>query len=186
MTVLHLPPVEGRWTLTDLDKLPTDLRYEVHDGRLVIMSPARLWHQEIESRIRNLLVRAGRHAFTKVGVKRNDTDGRVPEVGVFYDEPADPEAAWHDPALLALVIEVWSRSSDAKDHNPQWYADRGIPEYWLATPIKGEKWGALIAMYELDRPVYRKIREATLAELEEHGRHEGPPTLVPPTVGFRP
>lgn len=93
------------------------------------------------------------------------------EIGVFYEEPADPNMAWHKPETIALVVEVWSPSSDEKDHDPHWYAEIGIPEYWLAEPIEGEKWGALITMYELartpaGRTAYVETRKATLVELE--------------------
>jgi hypothetical protein len=33
----------------------------------------------------------------------------------------------------------------------QWYADCGIPEYWLAEPIEGDRWSALITRYRLAR-----------------------------------
>ena len=118
--------------------------------------------------------RAGRHAYTQVGVRRSSRDFRVAEIGVFSDEPADIGASIHDPEVIALVVEVWSESSDDKDWNSQWYADRGIPEYWLAEPVAGDKFGALITRYELARTAsgqarYVEIDTVTLAKLERDG-----------------
>ena len=33
----------------------------------------------------------------------------------------------------------------------QWYADLGIPEYWLAKPIEGERWESVITRYRIGR-----------------------------------
>jgi hypothetical protein len=59
-------PIEDEWTIADLETLPPGVRVEVHNGRLVIMSPARLWNQHIERMICNLLAQAGRFAYTQV------------------------------------------------------------------------------------------------------------------------
>ncbi len=169
LITLHLPAVEV-WTVDDLTDLPSHLRYELHNGRLEIMSPAVAWHQRVEHRICAVLMRDGRWANTQVGVLNTSSDTRVADVGVFPDEP-DPRAAWHPAANLALVVEVWSPSSDDKDRNPQWYAQRGIAEYWLAEPIEGDTWGALITQYQLARTpggtvTYVETGRTTLAALE--------------------
>jgi len=174
VTTLHLPDVESDWTLADTDNLPPERRYEVHNGSLVIMSPARIWHQRIARRIANLLEAAGRIAETEVGVRRTAHDGRVADVAAFREEPADSNETWHPADALDLVIEVWSPSSDAKDRNPQWYAELGIPAYWLAEPIEGQKWAALITQYELARTpsgttAYIEIGKTTLDELMRTG-----------------
>jgi Uma2 family endonuclease len=174
VTITEFRPISGEWTIADLEELPRGTRAEVHNGNLYVMSPARLWHQHVESTLRNILASARQFAFTQVGVLRTTKDTRVAEVGVFYEEPTDPNAAWHDPAALALVAEVWSPSSDKKDRNPSWYAERGIPEYWLAEPIDGEPWGSLVTMYELAHTLsgnteYVERRRVTLAELQRDG-----------------
>jgi Uma2 family endonuclease len=167
-------PINDTWTVDDLEDLPPTVRAEVHNGKLVIMSPARVWHQRIERLICNLLEAAGRQADTQIGIIRVKRDARVAEVAVLYEEVADENRAWHKPETVALVVEVWSPSSDDKDRNPDWYAEVGIPEYWLAEPIEGDKWGALITMYELARApsgtaAYIETRKATLAELQRTG-----------------
>jgi Uma2 family endonuclease len=174
VTITDFRPIADEWTIADLEELPQGVRAEVHNGTLVVMSPARLWHQQVEWHLCQLLKSAGRHAFTQVGVLRNRRDTRVAEVGVFKDQPTDPNATWHDPAALALVAEVWSPSSDAKDRNPRWYAERGIREYWLAEPIDGDDWGATITMYELATTMagsteYVERRRVTLDELTRTG-----------------
>jgi hypothetical protein len=65
---------------------------------------------------------------------------------------------------------VWSPSSDAKDRNPSWYAERGIREYWFAEPVDGDDRDALIVMYELATTMagsteYVERRRVTLKEL---------------------
>jgi Uma2 family endonuclease len=168
-------PSADAWTTDDLERLPPSFRAEVHNGDLVILSPARKWHQRIERRICNLLESAGRYADTQVSVVRNKSDTRTADVGVVRDEPTDTEQVWHEPGEVELVVEVWSRSSERKDRNPQWYADVGIPEYWLAKPIEVGNWDARITMYELrpilgsDAPVYVETGKVTLSELEQSG-----------------
>ncbi|WP_173078864.1 Uma2 family endonuclease [Phytohabitans rumicis] len=170
MVTLHLPAVEV-WTVDAIKDLPPELRYELHDGSLLIMSPARFWHQEIERRICNLLRAANRIASQQVGVLNTVRDTRVPDVAVFNAEPEDWDVTWHLAAAIALVVEVWSPGSDGKDRDTQWYAERGIPGYWLAEPIEGDKKNALITMHELkaDANTYVVTSQATLAELEERG-----------------
>jgi Uma2 family endonuclease len=174
VTTLHLPPVTDGWSLADTDELPGDQRYEVHNGSLVIMSPARIWHQRVARRIANLLEAAGRVADTEVGVRRTARDGRVADVAALVHEPDDSSVTWHPADQVALVAEVWSRSSEEKDRFPDWYARLGIPEYWLVEPIEGSKWGALITMYELARTpsgttAYVEVRRVTLDELSRTG-----------------
>jgi Uma2 family endonuclease len=150
VTTIHLPAVET-WAVDDLAHLPETLSYEIHNGDLVIRSPAKLWHQRVARRICNYLGSRGLVADMDVGVLRTQSDTRVPDVAVFLDEP-DPDTAWHEASSLSLVVEVWSPSSHKKDHEAmQWYADRGIAEYWLAERIEGDSWGAAVTRYALAR-----------------------------------
>ncbi|MFI5843694.1 Uma2 family endonuclease [Catenuloplanes sp. NPDC051500] len=175
MTTLHLPDVvEDGFTVDDLEGLPSGLRYEVHDGRLVIMSPARLWHQRMARRIANLLEKAGYFAETEVGVRRTPRDARVADVAVFKEVPKDLNEAWHSPAVIALAVEIWSPSSDSKDHDLRWYAEQSIATYWLVEPIDGEQFGALVTVYDLVRAesgkaTYLEREKTTLERLELDG-----------------
>jgi Uma2 family endonuclease len=160
------PPATGTWTVDALIDLPTDLRYEIHDGNLVIMSPAKVWHERVARRICNALEGAGHIADLNVGVYHRADDVRVPNVAVFRTEP-DLQDSWHDPGLITLVVEVWSPSSAYKDHREMWwYGDLGIPAYWLAEPIEEDPSGALISRYELAGPDgYVLTDRITLADL---------------------
>lgn len=171
MTLADLTPNADEWTVDDLEDFPSSVRAEVHNGNLVIMSPTQLWHQDIERRLCNVLRASGRHAYTQVGVVRVKSDARVPDIGVFHDDPDDLEQAWHHADSITLVVEIWSPSSDGKDRNPQWYADRGIPRYWLAEPIDGDKRNAMITMHKLVRSIagaatYVETQRASLVDLE--------------------
>jgi Uma2 family endonuclease len=126
----------------------------------------------------------GRHADTEVGVYRTARDGRVADVATLRDEP-DPAVTWHAADAVTLVVEVWSRSSAEKDRFPQWYANLGVPEYRLAEPIEGDKWGALITIFELARTpsgtaAYVETRKTTLDELTRTGPgfRAQPPVLL--------
>lgn len=174
MTITDFLPAGNEWTVADLEDLPQGIRAELHNGNLVIMSPARLWHQHVERQLCNVLVRAGRQAYTQVGIFGRPNDTRIAKVGVFEEEPDDLDAAWHDPAAIALVAEVWSPTSDEKDRNPRWYLAHDIPEYWLAEPIEGEKHDALVTMYRRGRNLsglieYVEHLQARLSELERDG-----------------
>lgn len=171
MTVMTwtLPAVDGL-TIDDIADMPENLRVELHNGDLVIRFPGTLWHEKVAEAIVGWFSGHGRFAATNPGIKRTTRDTRIPDVGVFFAEPEDWGTAYHDPGQLVVVVEVWSRSSDETDrHDMQWYADRGIPEYWLVTPIEGAKRDALITQFKLTVtagvPSYRHESTVTLHSL---------------------
>lgn len=91
-------------------------------------------------------------------------------MGVFFSEPTDWEIAYHTADQIEIVVEVWSKSSDEKDHHEmQWYADQGIPEYWLVVPIEAAKRDARITRFKLivtdGTPAYRHESTTSLTEL---------------------
>ncbi len=47
MTAAPGLPGEGEWTVDDLAKVPPDLRYELIDGRLIILPSPTFLHQEL-------------------------------------------------------------------------------------------------------------------------------------------
>jgi Uma2 family endonuclease len=165
----NLPAVDGL-TVDDIQDTPENLRVELHNGDLVIKLPGTLWHEKVAEAVAAWFGRAGRFAATNPGIKRTPRDTRIPDVGVFFREPEAWDTAYHDPSQFEAVVEVWSRSSDEKDrHDMQWYADRGIPEYWLVTPIEGNKRDATITRYRLvvteGTAGYLHEETTTLAEL---------------------
>lgn len=171
MTVMTwtLPAVDGL-TVDDIEDMPENLRVELHNGDLVVKLPGTLWHEKVAEAIVVWFASQHRFAATNPGIKRTARDTRIPDVGVFFTEPTEWDTAYHEPSELEVVVEVWSRSSDEKDHHEmQWYADRGIPEYWLVTPIEGKKRDALITRFKLavidGRPAYRHESTTTLTQL---------------------
>ncbi len=95
--------------------------------------------------------------------------------GARRDEDAD--RAHYPPERIRTVVEVVSPSSRKKDGDPRWYAERGIPEYWVAERIEGDTWNALITMSELvgtegaGPARYRETSRTTLKELLNGGYH---------------
>lgn len=167
---ISLVPAAEMWTVDDLDTMPRDVRCEIHNGRLVIMSPVRVWHQNVARAIANALDRAGRTASTEVTIRRTRSDIRIADVAAF-NQPPDLRTAVHSPDTIDLVVEVWSPSSDDKDHGEmQWYADLGIAEYWLAEPVgDGTTLEATLTRFRLattanGTTVYVRAGTCTLAE----------------------
>ncbi|WP_117210313.1 Uma2 family endonuclease [Allorhizocola rhizosphaerae] len=57
-------------TVDDLEKLPDHgFRYELHEGNLLILSPATAWHFKAIMRLVTALSRAGRPVSGAVGIK---------------------------------------------------------------------------------------------------------------------
>ena len=155
---ISLVPASDVWTIDDLENLPADIRCEIHNGRLVIMSPVRVWHQNVARAIANALERSGSHVSTDVTIRRTASDTRMPDVATFVGPP-DLRAAVHAPDTINLVVEVWSPSSDVKDHHEmQWYADLGIGEYWLVEPVgDGSTLDATISKFALATTAHGEV-----------------------------
>jgi Uma2 family endonuclease len=150
MVTLHLP-IRESWTVDDLEELPRELRYELHDGELLIMSPLTGWHRHVQRKLVSLLEDAGLYADLEVGVINAPGDTRVADVAIFHGSQLaeDADLAHYPPERIHTVVEVVSPRSRRKDGDPQWYADRRIQEYWVAERIAGDTWNALITMSEL-------------------------------------
>jgi Uma2 family endonuclease len=176
MVTLHLP-IRESWTVDDLEGLPRELRYELHDGALLIMSPLTGWLRHVRRKLVNLLEAAGLHADLEVGVINAPGDTRVADIAIFRGAQREEDADLaHYPAdRIHTVVEVVSPRSRKKDGDPQWYADRRIREYWVAQRIAGDTWNALITMSELvvtegsGVAGYLETGRTTLADLLEGG-----------------
>lgn len=173
MTTLELPGTL-EWTPEALERLPTDFRYEVREGNLVIMAAAmRPWHADTQRRVANLLVRQGRNAYAEQGVVLPDGEIRTCDVGVFTGPPIQG-AAYHPASAFALLVEVVSDGSRREDREakPKQYAAGGVPEYWRVE--EGADGEAIIHQYQLVRLAeggaqYAETRVTTLATLETTG-----------------
>lgn len=171
MTILSVP-ARRSWTVADLDELPRELRRsEVHDGILVFKQPLTGWHTHVQYRLLQVLERAGRYADFEVGVLNGPRDTRIADVAVFHGEPReeDLELAHFPPERIHAAVEVVSPRSKAKDGDPQWYADRGIPEYWHVERVKEDVYDALITVHRLSGDRYVEYRRTTLSELLRNG-----------------
>lgn len=149
MSITINPPA-GPWTVDDIGTLPeAGYRVEIHEGKLVMMSPATMWHSRTIRRLTNVLEAAGRPVGMEVGVKRSKSDMRVADVAMFHEEQRDLHKAYWEPKELAVAIEVVSESSEEDDrvYKPRWYAKAGIPEYWRVE--EGDGGEAVILQYKL-------------------------------------
>jgi Uma2 family endonuclease len=168
------------WTVDDLDALPRGPRYELHDGILEFKQPLTGWHRHVQYKLLGVLLDTGLYADFEVGMINAPGDTRVADVAVLHGRPRDQDAALahYPPERFRVVVEVLSRGSAKKDRDPQWYADRRIPEYWLVEPVGDDVWDALVTMHELvvdaDRPGYRETGRTTLNELVTKGYHGRP------------
>jgi Uma2 family endonuclease len=169
LLTLELTPAE--WTVEDIERLPHDgNRYELHEGSLVIMSPAILWHNDVANRLTWLFKQAGRFAYTEVGIKFGDRSTRIADVAVFAEEP-NLQGAHHPPEAVSIVVGIVSPESEERDvgSKPTKYASAGIPEYWLVRSLGDAPKDALIMSYTLDGGRYRPVAEVRLSELEKTG-----------------
>lgn len=176
MDGLYLPPIETL-DVDDLNSLPEGYRYELHGGNLVIMTPSTFWHKEIAGRLYFMLRAAGLRAFQDPGVLGDlPRDTRLPDVGVVTTLPPDLADYSNLPgSAYQLVIEVVSENTPNGEYTAKstWYAERGIPEYWIAdrTPDRVHD-DAVVHLLTLsvDKPVYERQRTVRLSELEAEYR----------------
>nr|MDT0659041.1 Uma2 family endonuclease [Micromonospora sp. DSM 115978] len=108
-------------------------RYEIVDGSLHIAPPADDNHHELADEIRTALRLAapsGWRVIREIGL-RMPTDNVIPDLTVLRPG-ASRGVAWHEPADVALVVEVESPGSRRHDRftKPALYAEAGIESYW--------------------------------------------------------
>jgi Uma2 family endonuclease len=174
MSGLELPPIESL-DVDDLASLPDGYRYELHEGNLVIMTPSSYWHKEMAWRLMFMLRAAGLEAFQDTGIRGDrPRDGRLPDVGVVSALPPGFADYSNLPgSAFRLVIEIVSENSMNGEHTDKmvWYAERGIPEYWIVDQAPGRPdRDGLVSVYVLvepgGKPGYAFERSLLLSELE--------------------
>jgi len=173
MSITINPPA-GPWTIDDLADLPdTGGRVEIHEGNLVLMSPASVRHTRVMNRVAAALRAQSLPTDVEVGVKRSPRNFRIADVAVFHQPQQYSEQAFWDPADLAIVVEVVSESSEEDDRvtKPRWYAEVGIPAYWRVERSAESPSDAVIFQYELattadGASAYVQTGVTTLAALE--------------------
>lgn len=168
-------PIDLQEPLTedDLDKLAplaeSGIHFELVHGRLLMMAPMKAWHADVSARIRNVLVARGMPAFQEQGVRLTRVLVRYPDVVAFRSEP-DLEASRHDPADVALVVEVLSPDSEDEDRTvkPATYAGVGIPEYWIVSRHPTAPRDAMVEFFKLgEGHRYERVGSAALTDLEK-------------------
>jgi Uma2 family endonuclease len=123
----------GPWTEPDLHLFPQDgHRYEIIDGGLHVSPPAGGSHEATAEALVTTLRNAapdGWRACTRMGIAIGSSS-LVPDAAVL--RPHASGGIWHDPADVALVVEVETEASRRLDRllKPEIYADAGIEAYW--------------------------------------------------------
>lgn len=161
------PDTEGYTIEMAEHLLPSDARFELHGGRIVLMSPARRWHSRIQRRVANLLEHQGRDVDTEIGLVIAPKESRVLDVAAFHGD-AGFDRAYYQPGEIDLAVEVVSPSSERDDYvdKPDLYARLGIPEFWRID--RTEDGVVMVEMFTLDRDRHRYVAAKTVAldELE--------------------
>lgn len=127
-------PPTGGWREDDLLRVPEDgQRYELVDGSLHVTPPADDDHHELADEIRLALRVAappGWRMIREIGL-RIPAGNLIPDLTVIRPD-APRGVRWHDPADVALVVEVESPGSRRHDRftKPALYAEAGIESYW--------------------------------------------------------
>jgi Uma2 family endonuclease len=174
MTGLNLPPIEDI-DVDDLALLPGGYRYELHEGNLVIMTPSTYWHKVMARRLLLMLYAVGLEVLQDTGIRGDrPRDSRLPDLGVVNDLPADLADYSNLPgSAFRLVVEIVSENSANGEYaeKARWYADRGIPEYWIVdrTPERSHD-DAIVHLHRLilsgGTPAYARERTIALSDLE--------------------
>jgi Uma2 family endonuclease len=171
----------GDLDVEDLLTLPKGYRYELHEGNLVIMTPATFWHKLIARRLFLMLHSAGLDVFQDPGVLGDrPRDSRLPDVGVVQGLPAGRATASYSNlpgSAYLLVVEVVSENSLNGEYTDKmdWYARRGIPEYWIVDQLPDRSDDdALVQIHRLTsssgKTAYVWERSLLLSELEAEYR----------------
>lgn len=163
----HMPAVA---TLDDLTAMiaadPYGHRYELSpEGVLSIMPRADGEHALIATRIMAWLLAAGwpvGQIAQAVGLSIPGADGatggRIPDLVVWSEPPADARRVWLPVTNVLLVVEIVSRGSAAVDKaaKPAEYAFAGIPQYWTVDRDTAQT----VTMYKLAGDHY-EVRATT-------------------------
>ena len=181
MTNYNLPPIEDL-DVEDLLSLPEGYRYELHEGNLVIMTPSTYWHKAMARRLLLMLHAAGLNVFQDPGVRSDrPRDCRLPDLGVVTELPQGLASYSNLPgSYFRLVIEIVSENSHNGEYTDKafWYAERGIPEYWIVdrAPERSDD-DAMVQMLRMTpggiKPTYVLDRTVRLSDLEAEYRAKG-------------
>lgn len=149
------PPTQP-WSIDDLKVLPDDgMRYELVDGSLLVSPHAGIPHGRVANQLRRVLDRqVPDHLFVgqDLGVRaRNPRTYFVPDLWVVRVEALRRDGDYFEATEVKLVVEVLSDSNAGVDLilKRHYYADAGIPEYWIVDRHAGS-----ITVLRLDGATY--------------------------------
>ncbi|MFN0169547.1 MAG: Uma2 family endonuclease [Bryobacteraceae bacterium] len=132
-------------TRADWESLPAG-RWEVVDGRAILLPPPTYKHQRLSDRLvaelnRQLESQRLGYAASAVGVfvpplnhSLGEVQSRIPDIVVSSKQP---EAHFEEGSPPELVIEILStrRGSVERTEKLDDYARAGVGEYWIVNPI---------------------------------------------------
>lgn len=134
---MHMALKTHRWTRADLDRLPEDGNtYEVIRGELFVTPPPSTTHQEIVSRLLEVILPyVVRNKLGHVHVPRSVVvfEGGQAEPDLMVLPPGATDHAWEKMPPPVLVVEVASKSTSRRDRveKRSYYLDAGVSNYWI-------------------------------------------------------
>lgn len=133
-------------TRADFERLPDEGRWEVVEGRAILMPPPEIEHQKTCVRLNRLffakLQPSGGCAVSAVTVfiprapkSLGDIQARVPDVVVARREPQRYFEAGQPPDRVIEVLSTPRRNVERSEKVDD-YARAGIGEYWIVDPFR--------------------------------------------------
>ncbi len=112
MTLAPILPERDEWTVDDLAQLPPDLRYELINGRLIILSSPTFVHQKICVETYRALEQncpPDRHPALDLSLKVDSRNEPRPDILV-----VDPARGWRSPLPIEDASWWWRWSRPAR------------------------------------------------------------------------
>jgi Uma2 family endonuclease len=168
VTVAPILPERREWTVDDLAELPSDLNYELINGRLVLPSPTAM-HQDMCVRVLLAIEAncpAGLVPIMDLSLKIDRRNEPRPDVVVIATERYNQSPVPVEDAVLA--VEVFSPSSTFRDVTEKGlvYARAGIQTYWVIDTLHDKI--TLIEFHPSESGGFKPVRQTTeVFETEE-------------------
>ncbi|WP_426510665.1 Uma2 family endonuclease [Dactylosporangium sp. McL0621] len=165
--MLDRPSSATGYTVADLLAMDDieGVRFELHEGMLLVVPPPLSEHQEAESDLQFYLRSQRRRVYANVGVMVDDVNYRIPDLVVLKKgEVLVPKVYQQPPSIIDIAIEIVSPTSRTQDRmiKPLVYARVGIPQYWLVEELSGER---IVIMHELQGGKYVRTGETSVKEM---------------------
>ncbi|MQY09513.1 Uma2 family endonuclease [Actinomadura macrotermitis] len=153
------PLYGGGYTVDDLEHIDLPGRFELIHGDIVMMPPAKSWHNEVQFLLRSVLTPVAReHGFRAVheqgAILAEDTDP-VPDLMIIDGAAYDHALHSYPAEAVAVVVEIES-GNKRKDRieRPADYARAGIPWYWRIENVDDVP---VIRAFRLDCGLYEPV-----------------------------